>query len=167
VGISAFGWVTGQIALGDWSLRVEKDWILLVCSYLIFPVCTIATPLIAFYALRPKIDLIVDSEGIEDKMSMYPKILWSDINGVTMTPAPRAFTSGMLLLAPKDGDAFEKYIPFWVKHLPFYKERNNARLILNLAGLRDDPSVILEAIQQARFHLEQQTDLAAARMSTR
>lgn len=64
VGISAFGWVTGQIALGDWSLRVEKEWILLVCSYLIFPVCTIATPLIAFYALRPKIDLIVDSEGI-------------------------------------------------------------------------------------------------------
>lgn len=167
VGIAAFGWITGQIALGDWPLKSGEDWILLVCSYLIFPVCIIATPLIAAYALRPKINLIVDSEGIEDEMSIYPKILWDDVGGVTMTPAPRALTSGMLLLALKDSDTFGKYMPSWIKRLPFYKKRNNTSLILNLTGLHDDPSAILDAIQQARLHFEQGANVATDRLSTR
>lgn len=110
---------------------------------------------VAVKAFRPSVDILVDTEGVEDGLYYFGKIPWKDIADVSLVGKKRRH----LILNLRN---YERYSNrhSWRKWLLFNDTRGESRqIILSLTGFKGSPRLLRDVIYQELMSRRQLVDV--------
>lgn len=121
-------------------------------AWLSLPLLLFLFPLLAMKTFKRQIEIILDSEGIQDHLGANIKILWTDIIDVAFINDRRQF----LVLNLQNREKYApKGIRAWLCRIGF-EVSGGDQIRLGVANLKHDPHELLQAI---RVRIEEQRKL--------